>query len=73
MHFIWIVGAVLVVGSVWLAVRLRRAWVAAELVEEQRQAEIRARADQQQAWRLAGDDRGLYGPVGAELMRVVRR
>jgi hypothetical protein len=29
--------------------------------EVKRQADVAARADQQQAWRLAGDPRGMYG------------
>jgi hypothetical protein len=32
-----------------------------------------ARADQQHAWVLQGDERGVYGPAGAELMRDIRR
>jgi hypothetical protein len=40
----------------WLALRDDRA-----LERRQRDAEIRARADQQQAWVLTGDDRGVYG------------
>jgi hypothetical protein len=32
-----------------------------------------ARADQQLRWMLAGDDRGIYGPAGAALMRDIRR
>jgi hypothetical protein len=31
-----------------------------------------ARADRQHAWIMAGDDRGLYGTEGAELMHRIR-
>jgi hypothetical protein len=29
------------------------------------------RADQQHNWVLQGDDRGIYGPQGAELMHYI--
>jgi hypothetical protein len=32
---------------------------------------ISAIADQQHAWVLAGDERGIYGPAGVELMRSI--
>jgi hypothetical protein len=35
-------------------------------------AAIAARADQQHNWVMQGDDRGIYGPPGAQLMRVVQ-
>lgn len=35
-------------------------------------AAICARADQQHKWVLRGDDRGIYGPEGARLMRAIR-
>ena len=40
-------------------------------VEEQRQQEIRERADEQHCWASRGDTRGVYGAAGAELMRQV--
>jgi hypothetical protein len=54
LHFIWwIVGAGVVIAAAWFAVRMRLAWLAAEDAERRRRAEIAARADQQQEWRLA--------------------
>lgn len=35
-------------------------------------AQIAARADQQHNWVMQGDDRGIYGPEGATLMRAIR-
>jgi hypothetical protein len=35
-----------------------------------RRAEIRERADEQHRWTLSGDARGVYGPDGAQLMRM---
>lgn len=34
-------------------------------------AQIAARADEQHNWVLNGDDRGIYGPMGAALMREI--
>jgi hypothetical protein len=34
-------------------------------------AAVRMRADQQHSWVLQGDDRGIYGPEGAELMHYL--
>jgi hypothetical protein len=42
-------------------------------VGARRRAEIAARADQELRWVLAGDERGIYGPDGAALMRDIRR
>jgi hypothetical protein len=73
LHFIWwIVGAGVVIAAAWFAVRMRRDWLAAEDAERRRRAEIAARADQQLRWMLAGDERGIYGPAGAALMRDIR-
>ena len=71
-YFWSIVAAAVVVG---LAYHSSRWWCSecqrgAELDAER--AEIVARADQQHVWLMAGDDRGVYGPVGAELMRNTR-
>lgn len=35
-------------------------------------AAVAARADQQHNWVLQGDERGIYGPEGAKLMRYIR-
>jgi hypothetical protein len=74
LHFIWwIVGAAAIVWAIWYGVKVYRASVAAATAERRRQAEICARADQQHQWVMHGDERGVYGPGGAELMRNIRR
>jgi hypothetical protein len=60
--FVWLLAAlaaVAVAGRIigwWLARRDDKA-----IAERRRQAEVCARMDQQHAWVLAGDDRGIYG------------
>jgi len=74
LHFIWwIIGAAALVGGVWLGTRMWLAQRATDLAERKRLDAIRARADQQLRWMLAGDERGIYGPDGAALMRDIRR
>ena len=64
--FWWIVlvlGAMVLYGVMWwLAFRAARRVDA----EHQAQAALVARADQQHAWILAGDDRGVYGAYPPE-------
>ena len=63
LHFIWwLVAGAVVVGGVWLSVRLRRQSIAATEREAARNADISARADQQHQWVMVGDLRGVYGP-----------
>ena len=63
LHFIWwLVAGAVVVGGVWLSVRLRRQSIAATEREAARNADISARADQQHQWVMGGDPRGVYGP-----------
>ncbi|MBU3750890.1 MAG: hypothetical protein FGM52_10655 [Mycobacterium sp.] len=71
--FIWWIVAVAVAVALFYLVRAiveenrrRRA------VRARRCAEIAARADQQHNWVMRGDDRGVYGPEGAALMRTIR-
>src|SRR6516225_828652 len=67
----WIAGAAALVGLFFL--------VRAIVRESRRRADLRAahwaavciRADQQHNWVLQGDDRGIYGPEGAELMHYL--
>ena len=67
----WIVGAAALVGLFFV--------VRAIVRESRRRADLRAahrdalciRADQQHNWVLQGDDRGIYGPEGAELMHYL--
>jgi hypothetical protein len=35
--------------------------------------ELAARADQQHNWVMQGDDRGTYGPQGADLMHYIEQ
>ena len=44
---------------------------AGRAVEQRQQDAVRKRADQQHRWAARGDDRGVYGTEGAELMREV--
>lgn len=69
----WILGAAALVGLFFMA-RAIVQWDARRLAEKARyQAALEARAEQQHAWVLRGDDRGIYGVEGAKLMREVRR
>jgi hypothetical protein len=52
---------------VWLGVREWHAHQAAPVAERRGNAEIAA-PDQQHAWVMTGDDRGVYGPHGAQLV-----
>jgi hypothetical protein len=69
----WIVGIIaVIVAAVWAR---RAADRLAGRIEAKRRrlAELAARADQQHAWVMEGDDRGIYGPQGAELMHFIER
>jgi hypothetical protein len=67
----WIIGALAVVAACYLIRAVVRQSNAATAVRHQRMAEIAARADQQHNWVMQGDDRGLYGPDCAPLMRFI--
>jgi fatty acid desaturase len=78
-YFWWIVAIAAVAALVWMAQRAFREIEAEEAAEARRaqaearrQAAVAKRADQQHRWVLQGDDRGVYGPAGAELMRDIR-
>jgi hypothetical protein len=61
-HYFWWIAAGAVVLYAWYKWRVfRLACDMHEGAEARWRNEVRARADQQQAWTLAGDDRGLYG------------
>jgi fatty acid desaturase len=67
----WIVGAAVLVGVFFLVRTIvRESNRRAELDAAYRRA-VAARADQQHNWVLRGDDRGIYGPEGAELMHYL--
>ena len=67
----WIVGAAALVGLFFLGHAIVR-WHGKRAAEYARYREgLAARADQQHKWVLRGDDRGIYGVEGAELMRYL--
>jgi hypothetical protein len=69
--FWWIVGAAALVGLFFLARAIVR-WYDRRAAESARyRAELAARADQQHNWVLHGDDRGIYGVAGADLMHYL--
>jgi hypothetical protein len=61
-HYFWwlVVAAAALAGWYYWRVFQLACQMTAQ-AEARRRNEVRARADQQQAWVLAGDDRGLYG------------
>ncbi|HSS25175.1 MAG TPA: hypothetical protein VLL82_12440 [Mycobacterium sp.] len=67
----WILGAAILVG-LYFVVRaiVRESRRRADLKAAHRDA-LAARADQQHKWVLQGDDRGIYGVEGAELMHYL--
>lgn len=67
----WILGAAVLVG-LYFVVRaiVRESRRRATLAAAHRDA-LAARADQQHQWVLQGDDRGIYGTQGAELMHYI--
>lgn len=69
---IWLIaGAAAVVGLFFLVrVIVREARRRADLRAADRAA-VRFRADQQHRWVLRGDDRGIYGVEGAQLMHYL--
>jgi nitrate/nitrite transporter NarK len=60
-YFWWVVAILAVVALAWMTLRAFREIEAMEVAEARRQAAIVKRADQQHAWVLAGDERGIYG------------
>ncbi|OBJ62339.1 hypothetical protein [Mycobacterium sp. 1423905.2] len=64
----WILGAAALLAAVVVARALMR-WYAARSADYARYWDgLAARADEQHSWVLRGDDRGVYGVEGAELM-----
>lgn len=70
--FWWIVAAAAAVGLFYLVRAIVREAQRRRVIEAGRRAEIVARADQQHNWVLQGDDRGIYGTEGAQVMRAIR-
>jgi hypothetical protein len=69
----WILGAAAVVGLFYLVRAIVRENRRRTDALARYHVEIASRADQQHQWVLQGDERGIYGATGAELMRVIRR
>ncbi len=67
----WIAGAAALVGVFFLARALVRGARRRGDLRAAHRAAVRIRADQQHHWVLQGDDRGIYGPEGAELMHYL--
>jgi hypothetical protein len=76
-HYWWWLVAAAAVLAGWYYWRVfQLAWRMTKAAEARRRNDVRARADQQQAWRLAGDPRGLYGAAWStvrEYEDLVRR
>jgi hypothetical protein len=61
-HYFWWITAAAAIAFGWYKWRVfQLACEMHETAEARRRNAVRARADQQQAWTLAGDDRGIYG------------
>src|SRR5579884_4248742 len=69
--FWWILGAVALVALFFVGRALVRASRKRAAEYSRYCSAVAARADQQHNWVLQGDDRGIYGPQGAELMHYI--
>ena len=69
----WIIGAAALVGLFYLIRAILRANARQRATLAQRMSELAARADQQHNWVMQGDDRGIYGPQGADLMHYIEQ
>ena len=67
----WILGAAALVGLFFLVRAIVRDSRRRADLEAAHRGAVAARADQQHNWVLRGDDRGIYGPEGAELMHYL--
>ena len=67
----WIVGAAALFGLFFLVRAIVREDRRRAALRAAHRAAIAARADQQHNWVLRGDDRGIYGVEGAELMHYL--
>ncbi|WP_156687383.1 hypothetical protein [Mycobacterium sp. Marseille-P9652] len=69
---IWLIaGVAALVGIFFLARAIARDVRRRNELRAAHRAAVRLRADQQHNWVLRGDDRGVYGPEGAELMHYL--
>lgn len=69
--FWWILGAAALVGLFFLVRAIVRESRKRADAYARRCAAIAARADEQHNWVLQGDDRGIYGLRGADLMHYI--
>jgi hypothetical protein len=69
--FWWLVGVAVLVGLFFLMRAVARASRKRAELNAAHRAAVAARADQQHNWVLRGDDRGIYGVEGAELMHYI--
>jgi hypothetical protein len=67
----WILGALALVALFFLGRAIARAYAKRSAEYARYWEGVAARADQQHNWVLQGDDRGIYGPEGAELMHYL--
>jgi len=67
----WIVGAAALVAMFFVVRAIVRENGNRADLRAAHRAAVRMRADQQHNWVLQGDDRGIYGPEGAELMHYL--
>ncbi|MBE1548115.1 hypothetical protein GGC64_002123 [Mycobacterium sp. OAS707] len=68
----WIIGAAVLVGLFYVIRAIVRADARRRAILARQMNELAARADQQHNWVLQGDDRGVYGPQGADLMHYIQ-
>jgi len=69
--FWWILGAAALVGLCFLGRAVHRWYGRRSAADARYRQRLAARADQQHNWVLRGDDRGIYGSEGAELMHYL--
>jgi hypothetical protein len=69
----WIIGAAALVGLFYLVRAMVRADARRRAAIAQQRNELATRADLQHNWVMQGDDRGIYGPQGADLMHYIRQ
>lgn len=70
-YFWWIVGAGALVGLFFVGRAITREAQKRRELAEEKEYELRRRADRQHRWLLTGDSRGIYGQNGAAAMRDV--
>lgn len=70
-YFWWIVGAGALVGLYFVGRAVAREVQKRRELAEQKEYELKRRADRQHRWLLTGDSRGIYGQQGAAAMRDV--